>query len=86
MLHIDPLTARGAATALALEETLQQILGRRPDLQRSALLAGLHERAQSTPYSVQAWADHCLDCVCRSEPLPWESTARVTRNEPTPNK
>lgn len=42
MLHIDPLTARGAATALALEETLQQILGRRPDLQRSALLVGLH--------------------------------------------
>lgn len=86
MLYVGPLTVRVAATALALEETLLQILAHRPDLQWQALQAGLHERAQSTPYGVQAWADHCLDRVRRSEPLPWESTASVTRNELTPTK
>lgn len=73
MLHVSQLTAVATAQALALEDVLQQILPRRPDLQREALLVALVAQAQATPHSLQVWAEHCLERVRRGEPLPWES-------------
>ncbi|MEW9683286.1 hypothetical protein [Pseudomonas sp. TE50-2] len=73
MLHVSPQIAAQAGQALALEEVLQQILPRRPDLQREVLRAALVAQAQATPYSLQVWAEHCLERVRRGEPLPWES-------------
>lgn len=61
--------------AQALDSVLQQILSRRPDLQREALQAALVARAQASPYSLQTWAEHCLERVRRGEPLPWEPGA-----------
>lgn len=73
MLHVSQLTAVATEQALALEDVLQQILARRPDLQREALLAALVAQAQATPHSLQVWAEHCLGRVRRGEPLPWAS-------------
>lgn len=62
--------------AQALELVLLQILSRRPDLQREVLQAALVARAETTPHSLQAWAEHCLERVRRGEPLPWEPGAK----------
>lgn len=75
MLHVSPQHLAVAEHALALEKVLQQILSRRPDLQRDPLLAALQAHAQASPHSLQAWAEHCLERVRRHEPLPWEPGA-----------
>lgn len=75
MLHVSPLHLAATEQALALEEVLQQILSRRPDLQRDPLRAALVAHAEATPHSVQAWAEHCLERARRLEPLPWEAGA-----------
>lgn len=75
MLHVSPQHLAVAEQALVVEEALQQILPRRPDLQREAFLVALAAHAQGTPHSLKAWAEHCLERVRRGEPLPWEPGA-----------
>ncbi|MCE1119102.1 hypothetical protein [Pseudomonas sp. NMI795_08] len=75
MFHVSQLTAVATEQAMALEEVLQQILPRRPELSREALLAALVAQAWATPHSLQVWAEHCLERVRRGEPLPWEPSA-----------
>lgn len=77
----DP-AARRELEHMLLREVQQRIQLARPDLSASAIKDGLYKQGHADQAALMTWADRCLGCADRGEPLPWESGAAEQPSAP----